>query len=97
MDEDAPLRRLLTALPDPARRGYAWLSEPGRIWLRIPLAALLIGGGFLGFLPILGFWMLPIGLVLLSQDVPWLHRPTMRGLAAVQRWWDRLLAWWRRL
>jgi hypothetical protein len=32
---------------------------PGAIWVRIPLA--LAAGGFLGFLPILGFWILPLG------------------------------------
>jgi hypothetical protein len=31
---------------------------------------LLICGGLLGFLPILGLWMLPLGLLLLAEDVP---------------------------
>jgi hypothetical protein len=35
------------------------------------LAGLLLTcGGLLGFLPVLGFWMLPIGLLLLAEDVP---------------------------
>ena len=38
--------------------------------VRIPLALLLIPGGLLGFLPVLGFWMLPAGLLLLAVDVP---------------------------
>ncbi|KAA5610833.1 hypothetical protein [Rhodovastum atsumiense] len=59
------------------------------IWLRVPLALLLIVGGFLSFLPILGFWMMPLGLLLLAEDVPFLRRPTMKALAMVQRWWDR--------
>lgn len=86
---EEPLRRLLSALPDPVRRAVAWLRRPGLAWLRIPLAVVLIGGGFLGFLPILGFWMLPLGLLLLAEDIPVLKRPTMRGLGAVQGWWDR--------
>ncbi|KAA5608885.1 hypothetical protein [Rhodovastum atsumiense] len=55
----------------------------------MPLALLLIAGGFLGLLPILGFWMVPVGLLLLAGDVPFLRKPAMRALAAVQRWWDR--------
>jgi hypothetical protein len=90
--DDRPLQRLLAALPSGIRRAYEWLRKPGRIWLRIPLALLLIAGGFLGFLPILGFWMVPLGAVLLAEDVPFLRRPTMRALAAVQGWWDRYRA-----
>lgn len=36
-------------------------------------AALMVGGVF-GFLPILGFWMLPAGLAVASLDVPPLRR-----------------------
>lgn len=45
------------------------LAQPGRIWLRIPVAWALILGGMLGFLPILGFWMLPLGAILLALDI----------------------------
>jgi hypothetical protein len=34
---------------------------------RIPLAILLIFGGIFSFLPVLGLWMLPLGLVLFAQ------------------------------
>ena len=37
------------------------------------------GGG----LPILGFWMLPLGLALLAIDVPFLRRPMARLLAFI--------------
>ncbi|MDQ2805153.1 MAG: hypothetical protein M3Y41_21680 [Pseudomonadota bacterium] len=50
---------------------------------------MLIGGGVLGFLPILGFWMVPLGLLLLAKDLPVLRRPTMRALGAIQGWWDQ--------
>jgi hypothetical protein len=33
-----------------------------------------------GFLPVLGFWMLLIGLALLAQDVPPMRRPMARAL-----------------
>ena len=88
-DDDAPLQRLLAALPASVRRAYNWLRKPGLIWLRIPMALMLLAGGFLGFLPILGFWMAPLGALLLAEDMPFLRQPTMRGLVVVQGWWDR--------
>ena len=33
------------------------------------MGLLLPFGGVLGFLPIVGFWMLPVGLALLADDV----------------------------
>ncbi len=86
---EAPLERLLAALPTSVRRGYEWVCQPKLIWLRVPLAMLLIAGGFLGFLPILGFWMVPLGILLVAEDVPFLRRPTITVLGAVQGWWDR--------
>jgi len=41
-------------------------------------------------LPVLGFWMLPVGLVLLSEDVPPLARASSRLLGWVER---RRLQW----
>ena len=38
------------------------------------MGATLIIGGVLGFLPILGFWMFPLGLLVLSDGVPWIRR-----------------------
>ncbi|MWD26173.1 hypothetical protein E0K89_001620 [Aquicoccus sp. SCR17] len=37
--------------------------------LRLVLGLLLICGGVLGFLPVLGFWMLPLGVLVASLDV----------------------------
>lgn len=87
--DDRPLHRLLAALPAPVSRSYRWLCRPALVWLRVPLALLLMLGGCLGFLPVLGFWMVPLGLLLLSEDVPSLRRPTLRLLGTVQGWWDR--------
>lgn len=84
-----PLHRLTARLPRPARSGLAWVLRPEAIWLRVPLALLLIASGFLGFLPILGFWMLPLGALLLAEDFPPIRKPTVRAIEAVERWWDR--------
>jgi hypothetical protein len=38
--------------------------------LRLGLGIGLIVGGLFGFLPILGFWMLPLGIIVLAVDIP---------------------------
>lgn len=66
------------------------LSVPGRTWLRLPVAAVLILCGLLGFLPIVGFWMLPLGLLVLALDVERLRPATgaliVRLRALLRRW-----------
>jgi hypothetical protein len=69
------------------RRARRRISEPRYRWLRIPLGSLLVLAGLLGFLPILGFWMIPLGLSLLAVDFPVL-RPILRRF---REWLRRLL------
>jgi hypothetical protein len=38
--------------------------------LRSVSGVLLICGGVVGFLPILGFWMVPAGLAMIALDIP---------------------------
>ena len=54
-------------------------------WLRLGLGVLLLLGGILGFLPIVGFWMFPLGLLVLSYDLP-----------RARRWRQRMEVWWLR-
>jgi hypothetical protein len=62
----------------------------------------LVVGGLLGWLPVLGFWMLPLGLYVLSADSARIRRlrrrltarigrsPTIvRARSAMRRWWGR--------
>jgi hypothetical protein len=74
-------------LPPGPARFVAWLRKPSSILVRIPLAILLIAGGIFSFLPILGLWMLPLGLVLFAQDVPILQTPMARALGWIERKW----------
>ena len=53
--------------------------------IRIGIGILLIAGGVVGFLPVLGFWMIPLGLLVLSIDLP-----------IVRRWRRQLTVWWHR-
>ncbi|MCB5204788.1 hypothetical protein LH464_20180 [Neorhizobium sp. T786] len=52
---------------------------------RITIGGVLIAGGALGFLPILGFWMLPLGLLVLSHDLAYVRRRRRRTAV----WWAR--------
>ena len=59
--------------------------------LRIALGVILILAGFVGFLPILGFWMIPLGLMVLSVDLPLARRLRRRTTV----WWGRRYNRWR--
>jgi hypothetical protein len=48
----------------------------------------LIAGGSFGFLPVLGFWMLPFGALLLGEGIPPVRRVALRVLGQVQDCWD---------
>lgn len=64
------------------RRAFAWGRARLPFGLRTLFGLLLVVGGIFGFLPVLGFWMIPLGAVLIALDVPplrrrlrgWLHR-----------------------
>lgn len=69
-----------------------WVRRPSSRLLRFPLGLLLILGGIFSFLPILGVWMLPLGLLLLALDLPFLQGPINTLSLCVQRRWTT----WRR-
>ena len=52
---------------------------------RLTIGGLLVLGGMLGFLPVLGFWMVPLGFLVLSVDLP-----------AIRRWRRQMTVWWYR-
>ena len=77
------IRRQFAALErssPPSRRIIGPLMRNGMLWVRVPLALLLIAGGFLAFLPVLGLWMMPLGILLLAIDIPPL-RPAVAAAA----------------
>ncbi|MCU0802600.1 MAG: hypothetical protein MUD11_12650 [Rhodobacteraceae bacterium] len=82
------LSRLLPALRGPLRvlRGNRWLL------VRLPLALVFIAGGLLSFLPFLGVWMLPFGLLLLAVDLPFLRGPISALMVRLRRRIGRWLA-----
>lgn len=100
---DAKAERVLHRRLDRAERLLpaflaAWvahLRRPSASWLRVPLGVLLVVGGLFSFLPILGLWMLPLGLILLALDFALLRRPTARLMVGGERGWRRLRRRWR--
>jgi hypothetical protein len=68
-------------------RHYHRLKTHPNHWLRKSIGVALVIGGLLGFLPVLGYWMLPLGLALLAVDWPWARR-LFRQLVS---WWGRRL------
>ena len=83
-DLDRQLDRLAQRLPAGFVHCLNWLRRPRKRWLRWLIGLGLIAGGILSFLPVLGVWMLPLGMVVLAQDAPWLRRPTARLLAWIE-------------
>ncbi len=65
--------------------GSYTLPLPRSRLLRIVIGVLLIVGGFFAILPVFGFWMVPLGLLVLSIDIP-----------RVRRWRRRFAVWFSR-
>ena len=63
--------------------------------IRFPLALLLIVGGVFSFLPVLGIWMLPLGLLLLAVDLPVLRSPISALIIRCRRKTRSLAQRWR--
>jgi hypothetical protein len=77
--------------PDRVSRAIHWLRSPESRWVRIPLAIVFIAAAFLGpVLPVVGLELLPIGLLLIAQDVPFLKKPVGRAMLWLERKWLEL-------
>ncbi|HEY7385018.1 MAG TPA: hypothetical protein VH743_15225 [Beijerinckiaceae bacterium] len=72
-------------IPERLARALRWLRHPDSRLVRIPAGAFLVIGGVFSFLPALGIWMLPLGLLLIASDVPLLRTP----VAAFTIWGTR--------
>ena len=74
-------------LPAGPAKFVGWLRKPSSKLVRIPLALLLMLGGVFSILPLLGLWMLPLGMLLIAQDVPFLEKPVAQSLGWMERKW----------
>lgn len=83
-------------LVPPLRGPMSTLRRNSWFPLRFPIALALIAGGFLSFLPVLGLWMLPLGLLLLAVDLPILRGPISVAIIRTRRAGQRWRRQWRR-
>lgn len=74
-------------LPQRFASFLSWVRKPSSRLVRLPLALLLMVGGIFSVLPVLGLWMLPLGLLLVAQDIPPLQKPIARLLGWMERKW----------
>lgn len=57
--------------------------------LRVVMGFAFVGMGLVGFLPVVGFWMIPVGLAILSVDSPLARRFRRRAEVWVLRRYNR--------
>jgi hypothetical protein len=76
---------LLRRLPPRLQGAIRWLRRPTARWIRICAGLLLMIGSLLSILPVFGIWMLPLGLLLLAEDVKPVRRMTDRVLEWIER------------
>jgi hypothetical protein len=73
------------------------LKVPGTVLARRILGLALVAGGMVGFLPVLGFWMIPLGLIILSIDSPivrrWRRKLEVKFGAWLKPRFPKLAAW----
>ena len=87
--------RLEHEVPDRVAHLLRWLRQPKVRAVRLSVGVLLIILSFFSFLPIIGIEFLPIGLMLIAQDVPFLRKPVARVMIWLERKWVAVRQWWR--
>lgn len=83
-------------VPDPISNALRWLRNPEARWVRLPLGLLFVAGSFFWFLPVVGLEWLPLGLLLIAQDVPPLRKPAATLTLWLEGRWRRLKRRWKR-
>jgi hypothetical protein len=72
------------------RRLFSRENLPRSRAARIALGVTFVLLGLVGFLPVLGFWMVPLGVAILAVDVPIVRRVSRRVRVTVGGWWRKL-------
>ena len=72
--------------PQTVKLGNWSIRLPRRRLTRISIGILLTVFGLFGFLPILGHWMLVLGLLVLSVDIAFVRRWRRQAEVALGRW-----------
>ena len=77
-------RTLRRRVANTAYRALRWGRDHVPPGVRTVVGVLFMIGGVLGFLPILGFWMLPLGAAFVLLDIPPARRRVDRWMEATR-------------
>lgn len=70
-------------------RFIAWVRSPASRWVRIPLGLAIIAAGCFGLvLPVVGMEWIPVGILLLAQDIPFLRKPAGKMMLWLLKKWQ---------
>ena len=61
-----------------------WGRDHVPFGVRSLVGVLFMVGGIFGLLPLLGFWMFPLGLALVAMDIPWTRHKIHDWMAALK-------------
>ena len=87
--------KLEKLLPDKPAHALHWLHKPTSKYVRMPLGVFCVVASFFAFLPLIGIEFLPIGLLLIAQDVPFLRKPVGKAVLPLLDWAGRMQKKWK--
>ena len=91
---DQAYDRLENMLPDKPAHALHWLHRPTSRYVRMPLGVFFIVGSFFFILPVIGLEWLPLGLLLIAQDIPFLRQPVGKAVLPLIDWVERVQKKW---
>jgi hypothetical protein len=94
-DLDRAFDVLVRHVPGWLGRVIGWVRHPQSKWWRIPLGLVFIASSVVWFLPVVGIEFLPLGLLLIAQDIPFLRGPVGRATLWLELKAARLYRWWQ--
>jgi len=78
-------QELKRRIADITYRTLNWGDQHVPMGLRTLLGALFMVGGVFGFLPVLGFWMFPLGVGLVALDLPWTRHRILAWMVELKK------------
>jgi hypothetical protein len=89
---DEAFEELESELPNWLARTIHWLRGPTAKWLRIGAGVFFVACSVFWFMPVVGIEFLPLGLLLLAIDIPFLRQPVGRATLWLVGKWRKLRA-----
>jgi hypothetical protein len=95
-DLDKAFAGLEDEVPDRVCRTIRWLRDPRSKRIRLTVGITLIVLSFAAILPVIGIELLPLGLLLIAEDVPLIRKPVARFMIWLENKWVALKERWRK-